>query len=1436
MANPCDFYIHGKKMKMEQFLSYIKNMPHNELNEILGGIPSFKNIPAAPFVTSTPAWVKLGFKVAIKEAVNQGATKIAWTTGEQQNERYDLSKSVDDIYTSEYSDVWVGSKYEKRKDVEITLKGGETKKFVVDEIGKVVSGDYTGERLDNIVGKDIAEKLLAINEDVNLSGDGLKVGGSGMKGFYDNIVPKEAKAVVKELTGQEGVVGEVELQTTSTGIESQDRVFRFRDWVWKNKTEDFSYSDAQKDVDSNSKLYQEYQENIPTQQSIEITPEIKKAVKSGMPQFQAPDTFSQEEISRAKKVYDKTKNMEKFKESLSQTEKGRDLLNRGIVDEIGKLIAEEIKSAPKKSVKRVSTALVNSEQLTQRAKEIIEENGLERDVLSHKDAKATADAIIASEGVDGALEMAKANAVTGSVRAFIYGAATEHYSDLAEKQTDPQMKEAYAQKAADIASEFEADSTEYGRFISAIGEFYKNSPLVIKKKAINSLRKRAKEMLEKQMKPKNTSVKKAQAAFNSAKKAFNIKSPKLNIRNNSKESILQQWKDSLSKGQRQLSEYTDEQIELIKDMAAIVFSEGKLSFQSFSKEMKKQMGLSDSDINELYYKTKMEGIDPMSRTLSDIYKETFPDEYLKEQEAILNKYFPDRTGTEVNRKQKHQKIIEQYNAGVLNTDKKNKAGVPFAELFYEKLGIADPNNPEVQKKIGEFAEKMSKVPEGSRMWKQTNVAMLDYLADLQYKNMLASGYSKVMAMWYANILSSPATHLRNFQYNIIQAAVLNPLVLAEKAMIKGDFNGALSALSRMFNGYSRGMVEFKKAMTDGQLTNLDEVSSNAELERGSKIWRAFAVPGRALKASDAVFTNKSYEDKLLEIAREIVKKNNPNATSEEIARKSTEMVYGTKAEMDAANEQATNEVKEWLGKDFNKDKDANMIKVRAYEIIENNRNAELQEEANERDALLWAKKGTLTNKPTGVYGGISDFIQGMNNSLFFTKFFMPFVNVPLNLTQRLVDHSPIGVIKVIRGKEGFGQNAVELTPDQRFELMLRVINYTVGAAAIAMLSGDDDDDNFFVTGSMAGDYLDNKAIEKATGIKPYTVYLFGKEIFSYKMTPLVPLLLPAGDLRDFKKYRKKDSEGDEKTMADKAIEYFYDYIGFVLEGSTMKGMSDFFEIAKTVKSEKGGADKIKKWAAGMANAFVPYSSAVKFLNKQQKAFKEENAKRATEWYEYAYKDLPVLGEYLSDRKDHFGQPVKEDVNIPFLSIGNRGWISKVGDLSKYYKLTEEKNYKVKFLSKKDVDVDGEATRITPSQLSEINAKRGEIVAKALDSKNIIFDIDEYGEEVGVSKGTTYDYLKDLSDEEFKIYMDKIYASATTLAKIEVLGSKAGITKTDIKNYQRRLKKAMDEYGLSEKDVELFKEDGFIPKPKVEKNEELYNSYINNGLKIKLMED
>src|SRR6185369_17173966 len=53
--------------------------------------------PPAPFVGKTEAWVALALKRMIRYAADNGFDRVAWTTGEQQAERYDLSKQVSQI-------------------------------------------------------------------------------------------------------------------------------------------------------------------------------------------------------------------------------------------------------------------------------------------------------------------------------------------------------------------------------------------------------------------------------------------------------------------------------------------------------------------------------------------------------------------------------------------------------------------------------------------------------------------------------------------------------------------------------------------------------------------------------------------------------------------------------------------------------------------------------------------------------------------------------------------------------------------------------------------------------------------------------------------------------------------------------------------------------------------------------------------------------------------------------------------------------------------------------------------------------------------------------------------------------------------------------------------------------------------------------------------
>jgi len=180
-------------VKRESLLSK-KDMLKAELKKLSDAARYDSSISMAPYVTNTNAWVKLGLKVALKEAIRQGADRIAWTTGEQQSERYDLSKKVDSI-------IW-----ELDPDGTYAITAEKDRSAIYQDSG------LTPSKLADTIGKDVADKIVNSNEDNGVfEGEELAVGGKGMKAFYGDvknpgIVANVAKALVKELTGEEGKI------------------------------------------------------------------------------------------------------------------------------------------------------------------------------------------------------------------------------------------------------------------------------------------------------------------------------------------------------------------------------------------------------------------------------------------------------------------------------------------------------------------------------------------------------------------------------------------------------------------------------------------------------------------------------------------------------------------------------------------------------------------------------------------------------------------------------------------------------------------------------------------------------------------------------------------------------------------------------------------------------------------------------------------------------------------------------------------------------------------------------------------------------------------------------------------------------------------------------------------------------------------------------
>ena len=124
-------------------------------------------IPAAPFEKN---WQELCMKRMLRYAAENGYDHVAWINGQQQVERYDLSKKINFVsYNKDTKRLLAGTLVDGVIDYE---------KYNIDE---TVEPD----ELSKFVGKDLAPKVL---EKGILQGDDLRVGGDGMKVFYDEIL------------------------------------------------------------------------------------------------------------------------------------------------------------------------------------------------------------------------------------------------------------------------------------------------------------------------------------------------------------------------------------------------------------------------------------------------------------------------------------------------------------------------------------------------------------------------------------------------------------------------------------------------------------------------------------------------------------------------------------------------------------------------------------------------------------------------------------------------------------------------------------------------------------------------------------------------------------------------------------------------------------------------------------------------------------------------------------------------------------------------------------------------------------------------------------------------------------------------------------------------------------------------------------------------
>ena len=235
----------GKKPNLENPIRYA-----NEASADKGGIPD------APFKTS---WPMLAFKRMVRYAAENGFDRIAWTAGKEQAKRYDLSKHIDTLLV-----VPVG-------DGTYNVSGDKDGDMAFSEIGVPES------RLEAMIGKELAKKAVkdtSTGLSAEYSGIDLQIGGEGMHGFYDKILPAEVNKFFGKKAWGSPKVGTMDIEA--------GEVF-----------EDGSEANPTMAPDVRERHDDQLRPKKVTVWTIPITPEMKsKAMREGMPLYNRAKTVS----------------------------------------------------------------------------------------------------------------------------------------------------------------------------------------------------------------------------------------------------------------------------------------------------------------------------------------------------------------------------------------------------------------------------------------------------------------------------------------------------------------------------------------------------------------------------------------------------------------------------------------------------------------------------------------------------------------------------------------------------------------------------------------------------------------------------------------------------------------------------------------------------------------------------------------------------------------------------------------------------------------------------------------------------------------------------------------------------------------------------------------------------------------------------------------
>ena len=150
--------------------------------------------PDAPF-KKTEQWTGIILKHMVQDAVARGKKFITWTTGQIQKDRFALTNHISEL---RYEPVGEGEYLLRARTANggrnITLNNGNP--VAAHELSQLV-GEEVAAKIIKDEGR-VPDTMLGSTKQKVLDGLDLSVGGKGMEGYYNDMVPKIAKAIFKK--------------------------------------------------------------------------------------------------------------------------------------------------------------------------------------------------------------------------------------------------------------------------------------------------------------------------------------------------------------------------------------------------------------------------------------------------------------------------------------------------------------------------------------------------------------------------------------------------------------------------------------------------------------------------------------------------------------------------------------------------------------------------------------------------------------------------------------------------------------------------------------------------------------------------------------------------------------------------------------------------------------------------------------------------------------------------------------------------------------------------------------------------------------------------------------------------------------------------------------------------------------------------------------